>query len=132
MLRAAGFATPESLQKLIDSSKKDKKDTRYQLFREQENLNIVLTGVCDIFDTFAEEGIAAGSNINREGVGGKLGPAPKRYRHYQEMLAADDIDAVIIATPDHWHSTMAMDAAKARKTCLRRKTAFVDCTPKRT
>lgn len=115
LLRAAGFATPESLQKLIDSSKKDKKDSRYQLFREQENLNIVLTGVCDIFDTFAEEGIAAGSNINREGVGGKLGSAPKRYRHYQEMLAADDIDAVIIATPDHWHSTMAMDAAKAGK-----------------
>lgn len=115
LLRAAGFATPQSLQDLIDESKKDKKDTRYQLFKEQEDLNIVLTGVCDIFDTFAEQGIAAGANINREGLGGKLGPEPKRYRHYQEMLAADDIDAVIIAAPDHWHSTMAMDAAKAGK-----------------
>jgi predicted dehydrogenase len=115
LLRAAGFATPQSLQDLIDESKKDKKDTRYQLFKEQEDLNIVLTGVCDIFDTFAEQGIAAGANINREGLGGKPGPEPKRYRHYQEMLAADDIDAVIIAAPDHWHSTMAMDAAKAGK-----------------
>ncbi|NDV94578.1 gfo/Idh/MocA family oxidoreductase [Dysgonomonas sp. 521] len=115
LLRAAGFATPQSLQDLIDESKKDKKDTRYQLFKEQEDLNVVLTGVCDIFDTFAEQGVAAGANINREGLGGKLGPEPKRYRHYQEMLAADDIDAVIIATPDHWHSTMAMDAAKAGK-----------------
>ena len=115
LLRAAGFATPNSLQDLIDQSKKDKKDTRYQLFKEQENLNIVITGVCDIFDTFAEQGIAAGANINREGLGGTPGPAPKRYRHYQEMLAADDIDAIIIASPDHWHSTMAMDAAKAGK-----------------
>lgn len=115
LLRAAGFATPESLQGLIDQSKKDKKDTRYQLFKEQEDLNIVITGVCDIFDTFAEQGIAAGANVNREGLGGTAGATPKRYRHYQEMLAADDIDGVIIASPDHWHSTMAMDAAKAGK-----------------
>jgi predicted dehydrogenase len=115
LLRAAGFATPQSLQDLIDAAKEDKKDTRYELFREQEDLNVVLTGVCDIFDTFAGEGIAAGANVNREGLGGKPGTAPERYRRYQEMLAAGDIDAVIIATPDHWHSTMAMDAAKAGK-----------------
>ncbi len=115
LLRAAGFATPQSLQDLIDAAKTDKRDTRYEDFRVQEDLNVVLTGVCDIFDTFAEQGIAAGANVNREGTGGTAGAAPKRYRNYQEMLAADDIDAVIIATPDHWHSTMAMDAAKAGK-----------------
>ena len=115
LLRAAGFATPQSLQDLIDASKKNKKDTRYQDFRNQESLNVVLAGVCDIFDSFAEQGMQAGANINREGNGGTLGPAPKRYRHYQEMLAASDIDAVIIAAPDHWHSTMAMDAGKAGK-----------------
>lgn len=115
LLRAIGFTTPESIQKLIDGAKQDSKDTRYKDYLEQEALNVTITGVCDIFDTFAEEGIAAGANIHREGVGGKSGPAPKRYRTYQEMLAADDIDAVIIATPDHWHSTMAMDAAKAGK-----------------
>ena len=115
LLRAAGFSTPQKLQEYIDAAKKDSRDTRYKDFKNQEDLNVVLTGVCDIFDTFAEEGIAAGANINREGVDGKMGPAPKRYRHYQEMLAADDIDAVIIATPDHWHGTMAMDCAKAGK-----------------
>ncbi len=115
LLRAAGFATPEYLQERIDAAKQDKKDTRYKDFKEQEDLNVVLTGVCDIFDTFAEEGIAAGANIYREGKGGKTGQEPKRYRHYKEMLAAEDIDAVIIATPDHWHGTMAMDAAKAGK-----------------
>jgi predicted dehydrogenase len=115
LLRAIGFTTPESIQKLIDGAKQNSKDTRYKDYLEQEALNVTITGVCDIFDTFAEEGIAAGANIHREGVGGKSGPAPKRYRTYQEMLAADDIDAVIIATPDHWHSTMAMDAARAGK-----------------
>lgn len=115
LLRALGFATPESLQDLIEAAKKEKKDTRYRDFKEQEELNVVLTGVCDIFDTFAEEGMRAGANVTREGVDGKPGAIPKRYRHYQEMLAADDIDAIVIATPDHWHSTMAMDAAKAGK-----------------
>lgn len=34
---------------------------------------------------------------------------------YQEILERDDIDAVMIATPDHWHTTMALDSMKAGK-----------------
>lgn len=115
LLRAAGFATPEKLQEWIDAAKENKNDTRYEDFKNQEDLNIVFAGVCDVFDTFAEEGIAAGANIYKQGVNGKMGTAPKRYRHYKEMLADKDIDAVIIATPDHWHCTMAIDAARAGK-----------------
>ena len=37
------------------------------------------------------------------------------YNDYQELLARDDIDAVVIVTPDHWHTPLAMDAAKAGK-----------------
>ncbi len=37
------------------------------------------------------------------------------YRNFRELLARTDIDAVFIATPDHWHSIPAIEAAKAGK-----------------
>jgi len=37
------------------------------------------------------------------------------YNDYRDMLERSDIDAVCIATPDHWHALMTIDAAKAKK-----------------
>ena len=36
-------------------------------------------------------------------------------KSYRELLERKDIDAVVIASPDHWHAQMAVDAAKAGK-----------------
>lgn len=37
------------------------------------------------------------------------------YLDYRELLTRDDIDAVLIATPDHWHAIQIIDACKAGK-----------------
>ncbi len=37
------------------------------------------------------------------------------YERYQDILARKDIDAVVIASPDHWHALIAIDAIKAGK-----------------
>jgi predicted dehydrogenase len=37
------------------------------------------------------------------------------YRDFKELLARRDIDAVVIATPEHWHAIMAIEACKKDK-----------------
>ena len=115
LMRAIGFAEPSYIDSLIEAKNKNDEDTRYDEFKGQDDLNVAVTGVCDIFDVYSEAACLTGSNINREGTSGKFGPAPKKFKTYQELLAADDIDAVIIATPDHWHGTISMAAARAGK-----------------
>ena len=37
------------------------------------------------------------------------------YNDYEDVMARDDIDAVVIATPDHWHAIIAIAACRAGK-----------------
>jgi predicted dehydrogenase len=41
--------------------------------------------------------------------------APKHYHDYRKLLEDRNVDAVVIATPDHWHALMFVDACHAGK-----------------
>ncbi|MCE4563450.1 Gfo/Idh/MocA family oxidoreductase [Maribellus sp. CM-23] len=105
---ALGFMHPD------DVKTRQQKNT-LNSWLEQEYLDVAITGICDVFDNHAENGLATAGNYTRPG--GETAPKlpVKRYRTYQEMLADKEIDAVIIATPDHHHARIATDAAKAGK-----------------
>ncbi len=47
----------------------------------------------------------------REQFGGKA----DLYEDYQRMLERNDLDVILIGTPDHWHTKMVIDACRAGK-----------------
>jgi predicted dehydrogenase len=115
LIRSAGIAHPDWIEEQQKNAQENKMDSSLQDWLNQEDLNIVLTGVCDVFDVRAERGLTASKNeIRPGGASGPLAGA-KRYRYYQDLLSSPDIDAVIIGTPDHWHAQMVIDAASAGK-----------------
>ncbi len=69
------------------------------LVRLGESENVEVGAVCDVFDKRADR--AAGLS----GV--------KKFRDYRRLLESKDIDAVVIATPDHWHAGITVAAAEA-------------------
>ena len=67
----------------------------------QENLQVA--AVCDVFEPNLEAAVAR--------TQGKA----KAVRDFREILADKSIDVVCIATPDHWHAYMTVEACKAGK-----------------
>lgn len=49
----------------------------------------------------------------REQARASFGSTPHIYEDYRKMLAREKLDAVLIATPDHWHTKIAIDSARA-------------------
>src|SRR5579864_3715160 len=45
----------------------------------------------------------------------EMGDAPVAEKDFRKILEQKDVDAITIATPDHWHAPMAIDALKAGK-----------------
>jgi predicted dehydrogenase len=45
----------------------------------------------------------------------KIGTRPKQFKDYRKLLDLKDVDAVVIATPDHWHALQTIHAFQAGK-----------------
>ena len=71
----------------------------------------MVLAACDVYGAKLEKFIAAAEKENAK----KTATSVKGYKYYREVLERKDIDAVVIATPDHWHAQIAVDSAKAGK-----------------
>jgi predicted dehydrogenase len=76
---------------------------RYLIATFKEDPAAELRAVCDIYEPNLQRGLAA------------AGTQAKSYDDYLRLLADKDIEAVVIATPDHWHAQMILDAVAAGK-----------------
>ncbi len=108
LARSLGFAHPDWV------AAEEKRGTLAE-WLEQDDLNVAITGICDVFDMHAENGLATAANEVRPGGGKGQNLKAKRYRTYQELLEDKDIDAVIVATPDHHHAKFTSEAVQAGK-----------------
>ena len=63
--------------------------------------------ICDVYEPNLERGAST--------AGKAQNGAPKMYRNYKELLADKTVQAVLIATPEHWHYQMVIDALAAGK-----------------
>src|SRR5947207_3687118 len=75
------------------------------VFQKQPGLRVA--AICDVYEVNLENAVSAASKAP--------GTRPKIYRNYKELLADKDIHAVLIATPEHWHAQMVLDALAAGK-----------------
>ncbi len=76
--------------------------------------DVQVLAVCDVDTTRREDARKKVDEAYSEQAGAGY-RACEAYNDFRELLARSDIDAVIIATPDHWHAFVASAAVKAGK-----------------
>src|ERR1700722_2407963 len=73
----------------------------------QKDQALKVGAICDVYEPNLERGASTAAKAQNG--------APKMYRNYKELLADKTVQAVLIATPEHWHYQMGLDALAAGK-----------------
>jgi predicted dehydrogenase len=68
---------------------------------------VQVTAVCDAYEGRLARAVAS---VQKQGQN-----TPKAYKNYKELLADKSVDVVVIATPEHLHHNMAIEAIAAGK-----------------
>lgn len=74
----------------------------------QKDPSIHVGAICDVYEPNLERSLSLAAKAQ----GGNV---PKSYRNYRQLLADKSVDAVLIASPEHWHHRMVLDALAAGK-----------------
>src|SRR5262249_37452704 len=74
-----------------------------EMVQRMKKGEVNIAAVCDVDQTRVEKAAKT------------VGPTALPYRDYRHVLQRKDIDAVIIATPDHWHAVQMVHAAACGK-----------------
>ncbi len=73
------------------------------LIEQFKEVGATIAAVCDVYEPNLQRGIAAAST------------GASSFADYRKLLEDRSLEAVVIATPDHWHARMAIDAVEAGK-----------------
>ncbi len=77
--------------------------------------DVQVLAVCDVWRDRRERAAKQVNDNYAQKLGNGNFPACRAYTDFRQVLEREDIDAVLIATPAHWHATMSVMAAMAGK-----------------
>ena len=97
----------------------DMQNTIYRGLGESVRSRVV--AVCDLDASRARQAKELVESIYTKELGKEPFEPVTVYADFRELLARDDIDAVTISTPDHWHAIPAIAAAEAGKSIYLQK-----------
>src|SRR5680860_1323567 len=76
---------------------------------------VQITAVCDVYQAKVENFVSEVNFYYAEKTGRAKFQGCQGYEDFRKILNRKDIDAVVIATPDHWHGVLAVMSAEAGK-----------------
>lgn len=87
------------------------------LERQRQQRDVEPVAVCDVWDGNAQLGRGRGRGLYPSARRCGLNVDDRRHvnKDYRRILELREVDVACIATPDHWHARMSIDAAAAGK-----------------